>query len=52
VPPPDRTLALDGGSRVLEGSLLLVELSLSLLSRAPLLAKLLLHCGERRGLLL
>jgi hypothetical protein len=40
-----RALALEGGP-------LLLELSFRLLGHAPLLAELLLHCGERRGLLL
>jgi hypothetical protein len=31
---------------ILEGGLLLLELSLRLLTRAPLLAELLLHCSK------
>jgi hypothetical protein len=47
---PSRALTLDGGSNVLEGSPLLLELSFRLLARAPLLVELLVHYSERRGL--
>jgi hypothetical protein len=45
-------LALEGGLSLLEGRSLPLELALRLLTRTPLLAKLLLHRGERGGLLL
>jgi hypothetical protein len=43
---------LEGGLSLLEGRLLLPELPFCLLMCAPLLAKLLLHRGERGDLLL
>ena len=49
---PSRALALEGGLSLREGGPLLLELALCLLTRAPLLAKLILHRGERRDLLL
>jgi hypothetical protein len=49
---PGRALILEGGLSLLEGGSLPLELALRLLTRAPLLAKLLLHHGERGGLLL
>jgi hypothetical protein len=42
---------LEGDLNFLEGGLLLLESALCLLTRAPLLAKLLLHRSERVGLL-
>jgi hypothetical protein len=43
---------LEGSLSLLEARLLLLKPSLRLLTRAPLLAKLLLHRSERGGLLL
>jgi hypothetical protein len=43
---PSRALTLKGGLSLIEGGLLLLELTLHLLMHAPLLAKLLLHRGE------
>jgi hypothetical protein len=49
---PCQTLALEGGSSLSKGGLLLPELSVRLLERIPLPLKLLLHRGERGGLVL
>jgi hypothetical protein len=45
-------LTLEGDPSLLKGDPLLLELTFRWLTRAPLLANLLLHRGERRDLLL
>jgi hypothetical protein len=47
--PLELALRLLPSRALLEGGPLLLELSLHLLTCAPLLAKLLLHCSERRN---
>jgi hypothetical protein len=49
---PRRALALDGGSSILKGGPVLLEMSFHLRACTPLLAELLLHLNERRHLLL